>query len=90
MKEFTLDEKAAMSHGFSAGNYANAYKSTDLERFDLDSVTEHYRVAFVLGFYSSYELDEIPYRMEYEAAYLSCAGQYVVKVACYCDPHDDI
>lgn len=66
----------ALSHGFDAGNYANAYES---ERFGKAwgnvkregtykewanaserQVREAFRGAFYLGFYSSYENHEVP------------------------------
>jgi hypothetical protein len=83
----------ALSSGFSAGNYANAYTSTDLdtawERFELseeakaeednedypeaiDPLTKaSFRAAFVIGFFGSYEPDEIQdseQKDEYDAA----------------------
>ena len=86
MRTFTLDEKTAMSHGFSRGNYANAYESMDLGRFDLGAMTEHYRAAFVLGFFGTYTRDEMGSDVDvYDAAYWSDAGQYVVTVAKYTD-----
>ncbi len=64
-----------MSRAFSAGNYANAYESADLDDHDLDGekIVEsedgvlhererylpHEKAAFVLGFFGSYSLDEI-------------------------------
>lgn len=52
--------------------------------------SEHERAAFILGFFASYSLDEIGSDREvYDEAYWSPAGQYVVKVARYCDPRDD-
>jgi hypothetical protein len=75
MKEFTTDEKTAMSRAFASGDYANAYESTDLETAleafnaetdddDTDAIIrfnrpDHERAAFVLGFFGSYSLDEI-------------------------------
>lgn len=53
--------------------------------------SDHERAAFVLGFYSSHALHEIPAGMrdEFDAAYFSDAGQYMVKVARYCDDRTD-
>ena len=75
MKTFTLDEQTAISRAFSAGNYANAYESTDLELAleafnaendddDPDTLIrfnrpDHERAAFVLGFFGTYSLDEL-------------------------------
>lgn len=76
---FTLDQCTEMSRAFDRGNYANAYESTDL-----DEMSEHERAAFVLGFFSSYTLDEIgPDRELFDEAYFSPAGHYVVNVAKY-------
>jgi hypothetical protein len=52
----------AISRGFDAGNYANAYETTDYEHA-LASLSpnrsDHYVAAFTLGFFSSYERDEM-------------------------------
>ena len=89
-KEWTLDERDAMSRAFAAGNYGNAYESTDIGAFDeLDGMTEHEHAAFVLGFYGSYSLDEIDDRELFDEAYHSEAGRYVVNVAGYCDDRAD-
>jgi len=85
---FTLDEKTAMSRAFDAGNYANAYETNDLESLDVpvDQMPEHERVAFVLGFFGSYSLDEIGSDRElFDECYWSAAGHHVVKVAQYTD-----
>lgn len=93
--EFSERERDSMSRGFDAGNYGNAYQSQDWEAFAeyqrLDQRSDVWRVAALLGFYSSYALHEIPSDMrdEFDQAYWSPAGQYVVKVACYCDDRDD-
>jgi len=61
----------SLSRGFNAGNYANAYTTTDLEgswevaedggRIPTDEVAAcAFRAAFVIGFFSSYEEDEVP------------------------------
>jgi hypothetical protein len=87
---FTLDERTAISQAFSAGNCANAYKSTDLDDHDIHDMPEHKRAAFVLGFFASYTLDEIGSDREvFDECYWSPAGQYVVKVAGYTDSRDD-
>lgn len=92
-REFSTDEKTEISHAFDAGNYANAYESDDLEQFEdkLESMPKHERVAFVLGFFSSYELSEMPeyYREMFNEAYASEVGTYVVHVAKYCDARED-
>lgn len=82
---FTLDERTAMSQAFSSGDTANAYGSTNLENFGVDAMPEHVRCAFLLGFFSSYSLDEIPgdCRELFDECYWSRAGRYVVTVAKY-------
>jgi muramoyltetrapeptide carboxypeptidase LdcA involved in peptidoglycan recycling len=51
-----------ISRGFDAGNYANAYETTDFERA-LGSLSMNrsaeYVAAFTLGFFSSYERHEM-------------------------------
>jgi hypothetical protein len=77
--------------GFDAGNYANAYESTDLESVELDCESDAYRAAFVLGFFASYELNEIPSdaREAFDSAYRSEFGA-IVLAAGYCDSrHED-
>lgn len=61
----------SLSRGFSAGNYASAYTSADLDtawevmedgdRLPHNDVTARvFRAAFMIGFFSSYEDDEVP------------------------------
>lgn len=92
------DTKLILSRGFDAGNYAAAYVSTDyMVAFDADTgpkELEAYCAAFVLGFFSSYEVHEIPedYREMHEAAYRSKYGAavleagYIDKIAEYEPP----
>lgn len=80
-----------LSHGFSAGNYANAYQTEDLGEVSevLDANEEPYRHAFILGFFSSYELHEIPgdARERFDEAYHSDNGQRVLALG-YTEPRD--
>lgn len=66
-----LDEKTAFSHGFNRGNYGSAYESQDWESWsvDLNDAADErgdsahlgsFHEGALLGFFSSYELDEIP------------------------------
>jgi len=83
---------------FEAGNFANAYTSEDLdtawkhtreiEKFNNEINNLNYH-AFVMGFYSSYEISEIPigYKETYLTAYHSDAGKECIKSG-YCDPRD--
>lgn len=69
-----------LSRGFDAGNYASAYETDDLDAA-LESPSadgsEAFRTAFILGFYSSYEIEEMgPCGAEqYETAYASAYGK---------------
>jgi hypothetical protein len=76
-----------VSRGYDAGNYANAYVSEDLEAAlaqeveekaeEREELSEEFRHAFILGFFASYMLEEIPLsnREEYDLAYFSAAGK---------------
>ena len=83
---FDLDEWYVMpamlvSRGFDAGNYASAYTTTDLSAVAGDIPdSEHYRSAFILGFFSSYELHEIPGSdiETFQEAYFSEGGKMAV------------
>lgn len=68
-----MNTEEILSHGFSAGNYANAYTSEDLddawaeeEREDdekaMDGVeeTKLYRAGFIIGFFASHTSMEVP------------------------------
>ena len=79
MTRFTDKQLETIHEGYEAGNYANAYETQDLdvasEQHKLYTKNELYCSGFVLGFYSSYELHEVPceHRDEIEAnrAYLA-------------------
>ena len=90
-KTWTLDERTEMSRAFYAGNYANAYETTDLLACEeIEDMSEHERAAFVLGFFGSYERSEMGSDVEtYDAAYWSPAGRYVVLEARYTDSRDE-
>lgn len=66
----TSKERLQLSHGFDRGNYANAYETTDYETFlnnlpeDESFVKHHYRIGCLLGFFSSYEIHEVPYEYQ--------------------------
>ena len=86
---FTLDQRTEISRAFDAGNYANAYTSADLDDHDIDAMVGHERAAFVLGFFSSYSLDEIGADREtYDECYFSSAGRAVVGAG-FCDDRSD-
>lgn len=98
MTDQELAFATACSQGFDAGNYANAYDSTDLDLAiesaeidpDVDPSRPGYRHAFILGFFASYALHEIPgeYRDEYDQAYHSAAGQHCAAAG-YLDSRED-
>ena len=97
------DRSLAVSNGYDAGNYCNAYECSDLEtalgRMEARDAwrsanvapihREWYRAAFILGFFASYENHEIPADAfdEFCEAYLSPAGKYCVDAG-YCDARD--
>jgi hypothetical protein len=76
---------AVLSRAFDAGNYCNAYETNNLaeaeEKHKTESEGEAYMAAFLLGFFSSYELEEIPYDVRdiHEEAYNSKYGKVVLK-----------
>lgn len=82
-----------VSRGFSHGNYANAYETQSLSRMlrGIATRSKAYQDAAVLGFFGSYELDEIPMsaRERYMEAYFSDAGKAVLRAG-YMDPRDEI
>jgi hypothetical protein len=90
MTEQELQKALEISHGFDAGNYASAYETEDLETALAPMVHQdpspEYRAAFILGFFSSYSLHEIPSsdRDAYDDAYWSEAGKAVIAAG-YCD-----
>lgn len=76
----TFRGEESFERGYDAGNYANAYETEDLESaleaegYDDDMPLNprrfRFREGFVLGFFSSYELDEIPDEHREEVEYL--------------------
>lgn len=74
----------SISRGFSHGNYANAYETQDVDVMlaKIRNRSQAFRDAAVLGFFSSYELDEIPGsdRDTFDAAYFSEHGQRCVAL----------
>ncbi len=63
MTKTEWQKDVAFSQGFDAGNYASAYESEDFATwYDANDIgNEHpaYIEGAILGFFSSYELDEI-------------------------------
>jgi hypothetical protein len=68
--DWSLDQKDAFSRGFDNGNYACAYETEDFEAH-FERLTPHAReyrnkapeafaAGALLGFFSSFELNEIP------------------------------
>ncbi len=59
----TVEEMTDFSRGFDAGNYGNAYESTDFTAWyderDIGNRSPSYIEGAILGFFSTYELDEI-------------------------------
>lgn len=63
MKTGTVDERTEFSRGFDRGNYASAYESEDWPSWydanDIGNTSAPYCEGVILGFFSSFELDEI-------------------------------
>lgn len=82
-----------ISHGFSAGNFANAYNSEDariawrMTVQDYGECSEEFYHAWVLGFFSTYEVHEIPmeYQQDFSDAYYSPIGEQCLDAG-YLDP----
>lgn len=57
-------DKQEISKGFDAGNYASSYQTENYDEVlnTIGGQTGFWRVGFLLGFFSSYELQEIPAR----------------------------
>lgn len=89
--EIKLDTE--LSNGFDRGNYAGAYETNaglDRALRRAAGKSEAYRHALVLGYYSSFELHEIPSsaRERFDEAYSSPAGRRVVELG-YTESRDD-
>lgn len=56
------NQQSQFSNGFDHGNYCNAYETEDFEIAGrcLKGKSEYFVAGFVLGFYSSYEIHEVP------------------------------
>ena len=81
----TLEQKIEISRAFSAGNFADAYETNDLDNTHVDDLSPHERAAFVLGFFAGYTLDEIGSDRElFDECYWSETGRYIVNEAKYC------
>jgi len=48
------------TRAMDAGSYDNAYSSEDLALCNIEGKSDEYRAGYVLGFFSSYEVDEVP------------------------------
>ncbi len=72
-----------ISRGFDAGNYGNAYDSTDYEqalaKLSMNRSAE-YVAAFTLGFFSSYEIDEMGEHAETYLEALALVGKCAAEL----------
>ena len=73
------DTDLDISRGFDAGNYAAAYQTQDYQ-YALGCLSPNrsaaYIAAFTLGFFSSFDIDEMgEYSYEYEQAYASVGAR---------------
>jgi len=62
------NDKECISQGFDSGNYANAYETEDYDEActQISGANGFYRVGHMLGFFSSYEIGEIPMHLQDE------------------------
>lgn len=64
--KLTDKEYRNFNNGFTQGDYASAYKTTDYDVFldklpgNASFVCHHFRMGCLLGFFNTYELHEIP------------------------------
>lgn len=67
-------KNANFTRGYDAGNYGNAYESQDWNAWsakrNLSARSNEYRQGAMLGFFSSYELHEIPESLQNTIAQL--------------------
>ncbi len=100
--EFSLAQRDAMSRAFSAGNCASEYERGGLFKAWRKYIREHgaadgaahrdcTHAAFVIGFFANHCLHEIGSRdrLDFDRAYRSPAGRYVVEVARYADDRSE-
>lgn len=91
----TAHECLRLSQGFSAGNYCNAYETEDytkaMSQRDLRGSGKDYATGFIMGFFGSYELHEIPetHKQAFIEAYTSDLGQRVLELG-YCDRRKEL
>lgn len=73
-----------LSRAYDAGNFCNAYETENYSKAKLirrvDQKSPDYRAAFILGFFSSYEIHEMSHPDSYQAALDSEAGQRCVEL----------
>lgn len=61
--------KFSFSRGFDHGKYQNAYVSEHLDETSYEKLNgEFFKAGFLLGFYSSYELHEVPEEWQEQVA----------------------
>jgi hypothetical protein len=97
MTEKEVEEATLISRAFDSGNCDSAYVSEDLDTaWEKDQGGENptpvkYRAAYVVAFFGTHELDEIPseYREEFEQAWHSPVGK-AVRTAGYVDPRPEM
>jgi len=71
MGEINDTDRLEVSHDFDHGNYTCAYvtENYDVVHDDMNGKTGFYRIGCLVGFFSSYELHEIPERWRDEVAH---------------------
>lgn len=60
-KPYTETDQAEFNSGFDAGNYSSAYETNDYAKSERGLIGQNgfWRIGHLLGFFSSYELEEI-------------------------------
>lgn len=61
-RPYNRKDQVEFNRGFARGNYASAYETEDYGATQKDLIGQNgfYRIGHLLGFFSSFELDEIP------------------------------
>ena len=90
VRDINESDKAQLSKGFDAGNHDNAYVSDDYEKASEKRGSKMnnaaYAAGYMLGFFSSYEVNEVPMDMrdEYKGVLKGKYGK-MAKQAGYID-----
>jgi hypothetical protein len=95
-REARIERDRTLTRAFAGGNYANAYEGDDYSSHEpaLTGFSADYRVAFILGFFATYERHEVPYEhaVAYEEALAHPAAERLRELGlldrCFLTPQD--